>query len=164
MRPYCTKQQLLSLYKATVWPALEQGCVCYAHATNTWLQKIEAFQQSTIRMLGLQAEPLPSMTTRRNTSHAAMVYKQSILGQGPSVVQELFRPAPPDPRSHLRRSSTEQHPHQLHVPRNTRDLKIYEQFCIPFRTYNSLPNTVFPQPPSLPVFKRLLQTISFTVQ
>ncbi|ELU07439.1 hypothetical protein CAPTEDRAFT_209439 [Capitella teleta] len=34
MRPYCTPQQLPSLYKPMVWSALKQGSVCYAHASE----------------------------------------------------------------------------------------------------------------------------------
>ena len=153
MRPYCTQQQLSSLYKTMIWSALEQGSVCYAHASEPLLRKLQAFQQSTIRMLGIENN-IRSMKNRRQTAHAAMIFKQTILHHGPSTIEELFPAAPPDPRSHLRRTSTSLHPHQLQIPRNARDLKIYDQFISPFRTFNSLPTSVFPSNQCLNSFKR----------
>ncbi|ELU06783.1 hypothetical protein CAPTEDRAFT_201282 [Capitella teleta] len=144
MRPYCTPQQLPSLYKTMVWSALEQGSVCYAHASEPLLRKLQAFQQSTIRMLRIENNNISSMETRRKTAHAAMIHKQTILHRGLNTIQELFPAAPPDPRSHLLRASTSLHPHQLQIPRSSRDLKIYDQFITPFRTFNSLPASVFP--------------------
>ena len=153
MRPYCNQQQLLALYKTLVWSALEQGSVCYAHATETLHRKLDAFQQSTLRMLRL-TPTIYSMTVRRRTAHSAMVYKQSVLQEPPGNTNEFFPVAPPDPRAHLRRTSTTCHPHQLMIPRNSKDLKLYEQFCGPFRTFNSLPTALFPPNPCIGTFKR----------
>jgi hypothetical protein len=156
MRPYCTPDQLLSMYKTTIWTALEIGCVCYAHASESTLRKIDAFQHSTLRMLGVQQTMLPSMTTRRRTAHATMIYKQSVMGQGPNVVHQLFTLAAPDTREHLRRNTTVRHRHQLNLNKKPRDLKIYDMFCSPFQSYNSIHPSVFPDPPSIQNFKRLL--------
>ena len=155
MRPYCTQQQLQSLYKTLMWSALEHGNVCYSHATDVQLRRLDAFQSSTIRMLGL-SDNILTLSVRRKTAHAAMIYKQTILHQPPNNTGELFPEAPPDPRSHLRRASTTCHPHQLTVKRSPRDLKIYEQFCNAFRTFNCLPAEVFPPTPCMTNFKRCI--------
>eukprot|EP00914_Ancora_sagittata_P029403 GHVO01058161.1.p1 GENE.GHVO01058161.1~~GHVO01058161.1.p1 ORF type:complete len:199 (+),score=7.45 GHVO01058161.1:253-849(+) len=159
MRPYCTPAQLLALYKTLVWSALEHGNVCYAHASEVQLRKLDSFQESTLRMLGLTNNIL-AMSVRRKTAHAAMIFKQTVQRQPPNNTGELFPEAPPDPRAHLRRASTTCHAHQLSIRRSPRDLKIYELFCKPFRTFNSLPADLFPQTQCISQFKRCV-TIFF---
>ena len=153
MKPYCTDHQLVSLYKTLIWSALENANVCYAHASEHHLRKLDAFQRSTLRMLGVNADIL-SLTTRRKTAHAAMLYKQTIMNIGPGTIRNLYPAAPADPRAHLRRTSTSVHPYQLKVERKTNDLKIYELFCGPFKTFNSIPTPVFPSQISIREFKR----------
>ena len=53
MRPYCSEQQLLSMYKTIIWSALEVGRVCYAHAYNASLDKLQQFQDTALRQMGL---------------------------------------------------------------------------------------------------------------
>ena len=113
MKPYCTPEQMAAMYKTLIWSALEHGNVCYAHATEAQLRKVEAFQTSTLRMLGLTS--VDTMDTRRRTAHATMVYKQAVLHRGPRFVPTMFPPAPPDLRAHLRRNYTYTHPHQINI-------------------------------------------------
>ena len=122
---YCSQEQLLALYKTLLWSALDHdGRVCYSHASEPLLQKVESLQHSTLRILG---EPLNgrSLSTRRKTAHAAMVYKQTVLHN----TSELCHDASPDPRSHIHRTSTTCHPYQQDIRRNPKDLKFYEQLC-----------------------------------
>jgi hypothetical protein len=71
MRSYCTQEQLSSIYNTLVWSALElENC---AHASDPTLRKLEAFQQSTLRRM--RVNPLTSMSTRRKTAHAAIIYR-----------------------------------------------------------------------------------------
>ena len=157
MRPYCTQDQIAALYKTLIWSALEYGSVCYAHASEVQLRKIDAFQTSTLRMLGLT--DLDTMATRRRTAHATMIYKQAVLNRGPRTIPTMFPAAPPDPRAHLRRTSTSSHPHQINIKRKRSDLKIYEQFCAQFKNYNQLNENCFPSTNSLAQFKRNVATI-----
>ena len=84
MKPYCTPEQIGAMYKTLVWSALECSNVCYAYATESHLRKIESFQTSTLRMLGLTE--IDTMETRRKTAHATMIYKQAVLNRGPHFI------------------------------------------------------------------------------
>ena len=90
MRPYCSEGQLLSMYKTLIWSALEVGSICYTHADNASLTKLEKFQDSTLWQLGLSHVTIDSMATRRKVAHASMVYKQVVLGQGPDFIRANF--------------------------------------------------------------------------
>ena len=157
MRPYCTEDQLLSLYKSLIWSALEVGSVCYAHADNTTLAKLQLFQESTLRQLGLAHKPTDSMTIRRKVAYASMVYKQVVLGQGPGFIRTSFPIKAPGPRAHLSRPSTECHPYQLSFPpppQGRTHLKKCENFYDPLREWNKLPLSTMIGTPSLREFKQ----------
>ena len=151
-KPYCNERQLLSLYKTLIWSMLEYGNVCYSHASPTATRKLERFQSSTIRMLGLDPT-VDSLNVRRKTAHATMTYKQTVLNQGPSFIKTMFPPSPPDQRAHLRRSSTIKHAFQLTIPRATSNLKKFDQFCASFIDFNNIPPELIPVSNSIQLFR-----------
>ena len=77
MRPYCSEEQLTSLYKTMIWSALEVGNVCYAHADCSSLNKLEKFQKSNLRQLGIPHTKIDSLTTRRKVAHTQHVIQTS---------------------------------------------------------------------------------------
>ena len=141
MRPYCTEAQLLSLYKTMIWSALEVGCACYAHADRASLEKLEKFQVTTLRQLGLAHTTIDTLTTRRKVAYNSMVYKQVVLNEGPSFIRQNFPIKPAGPRAHLSRATTDRHPYQLTIPpppQGRAHLKRFSDFCAPLQEWNSL--------------------------
>ena len=157
MRPYCTQGQLLSMYKTLIWSALEVGSVCYAHADSTTLAKLEKFQDSTLRQLGLSHVTIDSIATRRKVAHASMMYKQTVLGEGPDFIRANFPTQAPGPRDHLRRSTTDRHKYQVcppAPPKGKAHLKRYTDFIKPLMDWNTLPPSIMTGVPGLSVFKK----------
>ena len=68
-----------------IWSTLEHGSICYAHASDTCLQKLNRFQNTTLQMLGLQNQPVDSLALRRTVAHASMLYKQCVMEEGPDI-------------------------------------------------------------------------------
>ena len=48
-----------------IWSALEVDSVCYAHADNASLDKLQRFQDTTLIQMGLSHRTIDSITTRR---------------------------------------------------------------------------------------------------
>ena len=156
MKPYCSEDQLLSLYKTMIWSALEVGSVCYAHADKTSLNKLQHFQDSTLRQLGLNHRPIDSLETRQKVAFMCMVYKQVVLGEGPNFIRDNFPIKPPGPRDHLSRTTTEKHQYQLSFPlppTGCAHLKRFNDFCTPLVEWNNLPTLIMPTTPGLQQFK-----------
>ena len=154
MKPYCNASQLQTMYKTMIWSRLEVGSVCVSHANETHLQKLENFQNSSLRMLGLTSNPLDSLSIRRKTAHATMLYKQSVLCQGPNYIRKTFPINNDDSRSHLRRTATEKHPYQLKIPYSRNSLQKFNKFCSPIKTFNDLPCDTFPNTPNICELKK----------
>ncbi len=159
MRGYCNEHQLLAMYKTLIWSTIEQGSICYAHADNTSLEKLENFQNSTLNQLGLAHKQIDSLETRRKVGYSAMLYKQVVQGDGPSFIRSTFPVADPGPRAHLARTSTEKHAYQLTIPpapKGKKHLQRVTDFCAPIQEWNKLPPSVFPEQPNILEFKRLV--------
>ena len=73
MKPYCTKEQLLSLCKTMIWSALEVGSVCYAHADRTSLDKLQRFQDTTLWQLGLTHKNTDTLATHCKVAYAIII-------------------------------------------------------------------------------------------
>ena len=116
MRLYCTEEHLLFLYKTLIWSALEVECICYSHADSASLAKMQSFQESTLRQLGLTGIAIDDMATRRKVAHTSMLYKQVVLGEGSGFIRANFPAKAPGPRAHLARTATELHIYQLYIP------------------------------------------------
>ena len=108
------------MYKTLIWSALEVGSICYSHADNTSVFKLQSFQESTLRQLGLTGFAIDSMATRRKVAHTSMLYKQVVLGEGPDFIRTNFPVKAPGPRAHLSRPATERHIYQLSIPHRLR--------------------------------------------
>ena len=158
MKPYCTTQQLTSLYKTLIWSSLEVGSVCYSHASATRLQKIDRFENASLRMLGITRTGIDSLSLRRKLAHSAMIYKQVVLEEGPNYLRRTFPLKPPDARAHLRRQSTIVHPYQLTIPQTRTTLAKFSAFCGPLFDYNRIPIEILPPEPNLAKFKSDLST------
>ena len=122
LKGYCSQSQMLQMYKTLIWSALEIGVVCYAHTDNTTLNKLQQFQDTTLRQLNLQDVDIDTLDTRRKCAFANMVYKQVVLQEGPGFIRESFPLQDPGPRAHLERQSTAKHSYQLsfHDPPQSR--------------------------------------------
>ena len=73
-----------------IWSALEVGSVCYAHADNVSLYKLQRFQDITLRQMGLSHKAVDSITTRRKVTYATLIYKLIVLGEGPGFLHANF--------------------------------------------------------------------------
>ncbi|ELU18383.1 hypothetical protein CAPTEDRAFT_213085 [Capitella teleta] len=118
-----------------------------------WLQKLDPHNAAGVNAISprvsknhFQHSPPPSAhdihendTTGSKEDGTCCYDVQKVLHQAPNNSPELFPAAPSNPRAHLRRTATASPPHQLHIRRSRRDIKIYEQFCSPFHTFNRLP-------------------------
>lgn len=153
LKPYCNQAQLLSMYKTMIWSTLECGNICYTHAAENTLQKLDRFQDTTLRMLGLEHVNIDTLKTRRTVAHASMLYKQCVLRTGPNYLRDAFPQTFTDPRAHLRRQSTLKHDHQLTITSQRNDLAKFTKYCLPMKTFNELPPELFPNPPNIGVFK-----------
>lgn len=157
MKPYTSEEQLLFLYNTMIWSALEVGSVCYAHANKASLEKLERFQNTTLRQLGLAHKEIDTLATRRKVAYASMVYKQIVMNSGPGFIRENFPIKPTPPRAHLSRASTRRHAYQLTIPQPPQGrahLKRFNDFCLPLKEWNNLPADIMPQKPSLQTFKK----------
>jgi hypothetical protein len=85
----------------------------------------------------------------------AMLYKQVVLGVGPSGIHDRFRFGIIVP-TYDSRASRHYHPFRLAIPTSSSDLQIYRHFIKPFQLWNCLPSAIFPPSPSLPDFKKKL--------
>ena len=78
MCPYGTEEHLL--YNTLIWSALEVGSICYSHAYNASLARLQSFQESTLRQLGLAGIAIDSVATRHKDTYTSLLYKQVLLG------------------------------------------------------------------------------------
>ena len=78
MWPYCNDKQMLCMYKALVWSALEVSNVCYLHACDTELARLDSFQNLCLQQLCLPVGAVDSIFVRRKVAYLAMVYKQVV--------------------------------------------------------------------------------------
>ena len=135
----------------------EEERICYSHADNASLTKLQSFQEYTLRQLGLAGFSIDSMTTRRKVAYTSMLYKQVVLGEGPGFIRANFPVKAPSPCSHLSSPATERHMYQLSItstasgPGTSQRCK---DFVRPLLEWNSLPPSTVAGEASLHEFKR----------
>ena len=139
-----------------IWSALEVGSVCYAHADSASLNKLQRFQDTTLHQLGITCQ-IDTLATRRKVAYASMVYKQVVMGEGPSFIREHFPIQDPDLRAHLSRATTQKHQYQLSIPPpppEREHLSRFDALCAPLLEWNKLPPYTMPTKPSIQGFKK----------
>ena len=122
----------------------------------TNLTKLSRFERATLRMLGIDSGTVDALALRRKVGHCTMMYKQTVLEEGPDYVRRTFPPKPPDPRAHLHRQSTTCHPHQVLIPQGKNNLAKFDASCGPLRDFNQLPPEIFPPAENISRFKKNL--------
>ena len=71
------------------------GSICYSHADNASLVKLQRLHGSTLRQPGLSGIAIDSMATRHKVAYyTSMLYKQVVLGEGQGFIRAHFPNAP----------------------------------------------------------------------
>ena len=82
---------------------------------------------------GIQNMTTETVKLRRKVAHAAMIYKQEVMEEGPNYIRDTFQVNTTDPRAALRRQSTIRHCHQMNITYSRNNLKKFDSFCQPLR-------------------------------
>jgi hypothetical protein len=155
LRFFCSKKQLLALYKSFIWGKIEYACIAYNHASQSTLSTLDNFQDNCLRCLGLDGEQVLSLGYRRSFAFLTMIYKQVVLKMGPNTIRSQFA-VDDDTPVRQTRSTARSHGHRLRLTIANSDLDCYRRLLNPFQQWNALPASIFPSPPSLEAFKKNL--------
>lgn len=152
LRPFFTPAKMAALYKLFMWGRLEYGSASYAHASEAQLRRLDDFQASAARAIGIDGQPLLTLKLRREVAYMSMLYKQIVQRRGPRALSEAFQLDRSEP-ARTTRSSARKHQYTLEIPLLQSDSSIYRNWIRMLQLWNRLPVELFRDSPTLQAFK-----------